>query len=325
MSAAFAFHAEYFTPPLRGVFPEETIVIRHPAGRLPKRELRGSQRAKQEERQAREHFHRSDFAPPAARGQAYSRQLIRRHGRDGFNRQSKIRRKARDVSGDGKFLRGQDSRPRVAQTAGFRRLRRGARPSPPPARPDLAPAPAPQSRPGRTISGIPASGVEITGSPAAIASMMTVGKLSIPPSASVVHGSAKRWDARSRAAISDCGSGPVNVTTSPRRAVAICCASESRSGPSPMISQRKGLPGVSQPGTSVDQGLEALFFDQPTDGNDPRNGGGEIRGLERSRIDPVVNEMHFSGHRGEALPQLFDREIAHRNDSICARGKSFPS
>ena len=55
--------------------------------------------------------------------------------------------------------------------------------------------------PGSTISGMPASGVEITGNPAAIASMITVGKLSIPPSASRVHGRTNIVACASRAAI----------------------------------------------------------------------------------------------------------------------------
>ena len=85
---------------------------------------------------------------------------------------------------------------------------------------------------------MPPTAVEMTGRPAAIASMITVGRLSMPPSGSTTLGSTKALAAAKYSLISCCGFAPGSSTQPCRPSWAICWCRSSSSGPSPMISQR---------------------------------------------------------------------------------------
>ena len=93
-----------------------------------------------------------------------------------------------------------------------------------------------------TISGIPPIAVEMTGRPVAIASMITVGRLSIPPSGPITLGSTKTVPAAKRSAISCCGFAPSSLTQFCRSSRSICARNSVSTGPSPMISQRNNCP-----------------------------------------------------------------------------------
>ena len=125
-----------------------------------------------------------------------------------------------------------------------------------------------------TISGTPAIGVETTGKPAAIASMITVGRLSMSPLGSLRQGRTKSVPAARRTAISLCVRGPTSWTTS--------CSPR----PCDLRPQRlllRTLPDdfaaeISatrfQNSTGIDQIGEALLLDQPSNGENQRSGVG---------------------------------------------------
>ncbi|MEI8234857.1 MAG: hypothetical protein WCH57_09260 [Verrucomicrobiota bacterium] len=93
-----------------------------------------------------------------------------------------------------------------------------------------------------TISGIPASRVETTGKPAAMASAMTVGSVSMPPPGSLAQARTKRADALNNRRTSSWGWGPARRTHSPTPRSAMRARRDSSSGPPPTITHSKSRP-----------------------------------------------------------------------------------
>ena len=89
---------------------------------------------------------------------------------------------------------------------------------------------------------MPPRSVDTTGNPVAIASMMTVGRLSMPPSGSITLGSTKTFAAASRSRTCICGFAPGSSTLFCKHSSSICWRSSLLSGPSPMISHRNDFP-----------------------------------------------------------------------------------